>query len=311
MNALSSSEFAGSGLKSPLSHEETDAFLQKVQPQVMDGTFNSGDRKVLKQTIECLGDTRGMTRLAFAETLGLVGLPASPLLQDALRHHPNVVVRRASAKTLTLIGDPTAVPTLVEAMLNDEDMVVKGSSVGALARTGEVAVPALLDILSNPDHPENYKGLVSWALVFIGAEAKDLVYEQMTSELPEVRAMVIEVMMQVARENPDNCDREIELLLESLGDPVSIVRCEGITALGNLKYVPGIPNVLQLLHHEDMETRKTAAIALMKIGEVSSIDPLETALNQEPEVAVGQVIKLAINTLQNASEEEDDWDDED
>ena len=41
-----------------------------------------------------------------------------------------------------------AVPQLVQAFLGDVDTVVKGSAAGALARTGEAAVPALLEILA-------------------------------------------------------------------------------------------------------------------------------------------------------------------
>ncbi|MBP0014033.1 MAG: HEAT repeat domain-containing protein [Roseofilum sp. SBFL] len=310
MNHPSPAEFSTGDRLGALSAEETDAFLQSVQAQMVAEEFDDGDRQVLQQMVECLGDSRGMVRLSFAETIGKIGTPATPVLLEALQHHTNPVVRRAAAKTLTLIADPTAVPTLVQALLNDDDMVVKGSSVGALARTGEVAVPALLDILSNPNHPENYKGLVGWALAFIGSEAKDLVYEQMYSESPEVRAAVIEVIVQVAQENPGNCDRELELLLQSLNDAASIVRCEAATALGNLKYTQGIPPLLELLQHSEAESRKSAALSLMKIGDRTVISSLQTALTQENESSVGQVIKLAITKLENSTPEDDDWDEE-
>ncbi|HBQ97849.1 MULTISPECIES: HEAT repeat domain-containing protein [unclassified Roseofilum] len=310
MNYPSPAEFSTGDRLGALSAEETDAFLQSVQAQMVAEEFDDGDRQVLQQMVECLGDSRGMVRLSFAETIGKIGTPATPVLLEALQHHTNPVVRRAAAKTLTLIADPTAVPTLVQALLNDDDMVVKGSSVGALARTGEVAVPALLDILSNPNHPENYKGLVGWALAFIGSEAKDLVYEQMYSESPEVRAAVIEVIVQVAQENPGNCDRELELLLQSLNDAASIVRCEAATALGNLKYTQGIPPLLELLQHSEAESRKSAALSLMKIGDRTVISSLQTALTQENESSVGQVIKLAITKLENSTPEDDDWDEE-
>lgn len=309
MNHPSPAEFSTVDRLGCLSAEETDAFLHSVQGQMVAQAFDSGDRQVLQQMVECLGDSRGMVRLSFAETIGKIGTPATPVLLEALRHHANPVVRRAAAKTLTLIADPTAVPTLVEALLNDDDMVVKGSSVGALARTGEVAVPALLEILADANHPENYKGLVGWALAFIGSEAKDLVYQQMASESPEVRAAVIEVMAQVVQENPENGDREYQLLLQSLNDPDSIVRCEAATALGNLKYINGIPQILELLQHSDPESRKSAALSLMKIGDLSAIEPLQTALTQESEPSVSKVIKLAITKLENSSPEDNDWED--
>lgn len=47
-------------------------------------------------------------------------------LLEALAHHPNPVVRTASAKTLTLIGEAIARITLLEAFLHDEDRVGGG-----------------------------------------------------------------------------------------------------------------------------------------------------------------------------------------
>ena len=65
-----------------------------------------------------------MVRLSLAETLGSIGKPATPFLLEALAHHPNSVVRRASAKTLTLICEAIArTTTLLEAFLQDEDQV--------------------------------------------------------------------------------------------------------------------------------------------------------------------------------------------
>ena len=47
-------------------------------------------------------------------------------LLEALAHHRNSVVRRASAKTLTLICEDLARTTLLEAFLHDEDRVGGG-----------------------------------------------------------------------------------------------------------------------------------------------------------------------------------------
>ncbi len=132
-----------------LSQTETDALLKAVSEQLNLNTFNPNDQQILKQMVESLGDSRGMVRLSFAEALGKIGKPVTPLLLEAVTNHPNPVVRRASAKTLTLIADPKAVPTLVNTLLNDQDTVVKNSCVGALARTGEAVVPALLEILAS------------------------------------------------------------------------------------------------------------------------------------------------------------------
>lgn len=287
--------------ETPLTVAETDTLLQTVREQLSLNTFDTNDRQVIQQMIECLGDSRGMTRLGFAESLGQVGKPAVPQLLEALAHHENVVVRRAAAKTLTLIADPEAVPHLIHALLNDEDTVVKGSSVGALAKTGEAAVPALLEILASPEHPESTKGHAAWALAFIGVEAKEFLYREISSDSPVVRAAVVGAIAKVAQDNPE--EQAFNILVNALNDRDETVRCEAAAVLGNLTYQPAIPKLFELLGHPNGETRKSAALALMKIGKEETaprdavLEALQTASNQESETMVQRAINLAISQI--------------
>ncbi len=278
-----------------LAHEKADAFLQEVTEQIDLDTFNPDDSEVLKQLVESMGDSRGMTRLRFAETLAEIGEAATPVLLDGLANHPNPVVRRAAAKTLTLIADPTAVPHLIHALLNDEDTVVKGSSIGALARIGEPSVQALLDILGTKDLPESTIGHAAWALAFIGAGAKEYLYQAIASDSSVVRGAVVGAIAKVAQEEPKA--ELFEILVKSLTDVDVDVRCEAAAALGNLAYKPAIPNLIELLDIGDGETRRAAALSLMKIGDRSAIEPLQAALAKESEVAIQGVIKLAISQI--------------
>ena len=126
-----------------LNSEETDALYEVVRHQITGKTFdaatNAQDQTKLQQMVESLGDKRGITRLHFAEAIGAIGTSATRYLIEAVTHHPNPVVRRAAAKTLTLIGDPAAVPTLIHSLLNDPDTVVRTSVTGALARRTDTA----------------------------------------------------------------------------------------------------------------------------------------------------------------------------
>ena len=88
-------------IKTAIDPAETDALLQTVREQIALQTFNPNDSELLKQMVESMGDSRGMVRLSFAEIIGGIGKPATPFLLEALENHPNPVVRRASAKTLT------------------------------------------------------------------------------------------------------------------------------------------------------------------------------------------------------------------
>ncbi|MDF0553209.1 HEAT repeat domain-containing protein [Kamptonema sp. UHCC 0994] len=278
-----------------LAQAETDALLRKVTEQIDLDTFDVNDSETLQLLVESLGDTRGMTRLRCAETLAEIGEAATPFLLDALANHANVVVRRAAAKTITLIADPIAVPNLIHSLLNDEDTVVKGSSVGALARIGEPSVKSLLDILASTDLPESTIGHAAWALAFIGAQAKEYLYQAIASDSPVVRGAVVGAIAKVAQEEPK--DELFEILVKSLTDVDVDVRCEAAAALGNLAYKPAIPNLIELLDSGDGETRRAAALSLMKVGDRAAIEPLQAALAKESEAAIQGVIKLAISQI--------------
>lgn len=281
-----------------LSPEETDILLAKVKQETIDKTFDTSDRKTIQQMVECMGDTRGMVRLGFAESLGRVGQPAIPFLVEALSHHGNEVVRRAAAKTLTLISDPVTIPPLLTAFLNDADQVVRNSSVGALARIGEQSVSPLLEILASPDNDETIKGHAAWALAFIGSKGKETIYQAYNSEIEEVRGAVVGAISKIAEEQAE--EKAFSLLLQSLSDSSVNVRSEAAAALGNLAHKPAIPQLLELLKLPEPESRKSAALALMKIGDSSSIEILQKALSEESDSAVKPVIQLAINQLSRA-----------
>ena len=287
-----------------LSHEETDELLAKVQQQLADGTFDEGDQQLIGQMVECLGDTRGLVRLGYAEALGVVGKPAVAPLIDGLLHHPNVVVRRAAGKTLTLIEDPVAVPHLIHALLNDQDTVVQASAIGALARIGTASVTPLLEVLASSDSSESNKGHAAWALAFIGVKAKEQLYTAYDSDSPEVRAAVVGAIAKVVEENQDETEA-LNLLVNALEDDAANVRSEAAAVLGNLKYQPAIPVLQKLLYHSAKETRKSAALSLMKIGDRNSIAPLQTALNNENNEGNKKAISLAISLLQRQTEAED------
>ncbi len=294
-----------------LSHSEADELIANVNQQIFQGTFDHQDQQLIKQMVECLGDTRGLTRLAYAEALGQVGKSAVEPLIDALLDHANVVVRRAAGKTLALIEDPRAVTPLIQALLNDQDTVVQSSSIGALARTGEASVAPLLEILASPDSTESQKGHAAWALAFIGIKAKDKLYEAYDSDSPEVRAAVVGAIAKVAEEE-NNDIQAFKLLIQSLQDTSANVRSEAAAVLGNLKYQPAIPILTELLDHESGETRKSAALSLMKISDRSSIEALQAALAQETDDGIKKTISLAISMLDRQSvsndwSEADDW----
>ncbi len=294
-----------------LPQPENDEFLRMVKGQLAEGSFDHTDERMIVQLVEGFGDTRGMVRLGFAEALEEVGKAATPALIDGLAHHENPTVRRACAKTMTLIADQTTIPTLVHSLLHDEDTVVRGSVVGALAVMGEAAAPVLIEVIGSPEYPDSSKGLATWGLSFVGTAGAPHLYEAISAESEEVRSAVVGALTSVVQEelSEKNTPRALDLILKALSDHSSMVRSEAAAALGKLSNTTVIPQLATLLTDRDGDVRKTAAMALMKIGDARAIIPIQSALNQETDDAIKPVFKLAIAQLEKKQTEEDDgWD---
>lgn len=277
-----------------------DILIRRVNDQISLGTFDNSDRQIMIQLVEGLGDPRGLVRLRFAETLGEIGEASTTYLIEALTNDKNVVVRRAAAKTLTIISDPTAVPTLINSFLNDPDTVVRSSSAGALARTGEAAVTALLEILGSSDQPQDTKGHAAWALAFIGSEASEYLYKALNSESLDVRCAVIGALGHVAQEQSD--EKSCSILVSALTDPESIIRTEAAAALAQVDYPPAIPHLILALQDSDLDVRKAAINALGKMGNLGMIEHLECLLD-DPQDVIRVLAKLAIAQIKRQAEE--------
>jgi bilin biosynthesis protein len=285
-------------------HDRTDALIAMVTEQITTHQFDSSDQSLLRRMVEeGLGDTRGVVRLRFASTLGEIGEAATPILTQALAQHPNEVIRRAAAKTLTLVADPSAVPVLLEAFLHDTDQVVRSSAVGALARSGDIAVPELLKILDSAGADETIKGHAAWALAFIGAEAVDYLMPALKSESLDVRCAVLGAIVKVVQEQPN--DRLFRILISALTDPIAIVRAEAASGLGQINDSASTPYLILACRDQDVDVRKAAVSALGKVGDTTAIAPLKTAM-QDSEQVVQVLAKVALSQLERRLAD-DDW----
>lgn len=283
-----------------LSPEETDALLETVEEQLYNNTFDLDDHDTIAAMVESMGDSRGMIRLKFAQRLGTIGKPTVPFLLEALANHPDPVVRRASAKTLTLVADRTAVPNLIHSLLHDEDTVVQGSCIGALARTGEASVPELLKIIASPTQPEAIKGHAAWALAFIGSKASQYLYEAMNSDSVDVRCAVIGALSSLVQEQDD--EKALQIIIDSLHDSEPIIRAEAAAIVSKINRPSVVSDLILCLQDKEADVRKAVALALMKIGDISTIESLENALKNEPEESIKPIFNLAINQIKKNQE---------
>lgn len=284
-----------------LSEEEAEQLAEELKQQLRCGEQVSGDIQAIEKMVAGLGDRRGLLRLTFAESLGTVGSAAVPALCKAMLEHDNVTVRRAAAKTLTLISDRQALPSLLKALLNDADPVVQGSAVGAMASIGADAVDGLLNVLIDPVSTPMQTGLASWGLAFVGANAPDALRKAARSDHPKMRTAAIAALGDQIQNLGDQDARQ--LLLDALADPDEEARAEASTLMGKLNESDwAVPLLLPNLDDSSPLVRRNTALSLMKLEDPNAIAALEKRSSQEDDASVIPVLALAINQLQRAAE---------
>ena len=284
------------GQSQQLNEDEASELAKELKQQLRNGEVPAADGESIERMVAGLGDPRGLMRLTFAESLGVVGKAAVPSLCRALAEHESVTVRRAAAKTLTLIEDPRALPVLQRALLQDPDPVVQGSAVGAMAAVGEEAIDGMLEILINPTSTAMQLGLASWGLAFVGARAPEALRKAATSEHAEIRCAAIAALGDQIQALGDDAARE--LVENALTDSETDVRAEAATLLGKLHSPDwAVPRLEPLLSDPQGQVRKNAALSLMKLQAAGSIASLSQQLEREQQADVKAVLQLAINQL--------------
>ena len=282
--------------ESQLTEEEALQLADELSGKLSEGEIPKSDAESLKRMVAGLGDARGALRLTFAKSLGAVGDEALPILCKALRQHQNVIVRRASAKTLNLIGNKDALPYRLEAFLEDDDPVVLGSSAGAMATIGPDAMDSLLGILKNPDCTPFQVGLINLALSFIGSKAPEALLEAADSDVAEVRVAAISALGDQIQKSDDL--RAQNRVFQALEDVSADVRAEAVTLIGKSCDAEDVETLLlKKLSDEDTQVRKNTALSLMKLDALGAIEQLKMAEQKEDDPDVKAVLKVAINIL--------------
>ena len=279
-----------------LSDEEALLLSAHLKKQRNNGIPIDSDQESISKMVAGLGDQRGLLRLRFADSLGAVGQAAVPSLCEAMLSSDNVTVRRAAAKTLTLIEDPNSLPYLISAFLKDQDSVVQGSAMGAMAAIGEEAVTPILNLLSNPEITEMQIGLANWALAFVDDRGSKILRDASNSSNVEIRKAAITAL--TSKIDTLNADENVDLLSNASRDDDAEIRAEAATLLGGLEDIDWAkPLLISNLYDTDSWVRKNSALSLIKLNATEAIATLEECELQEEDQIVANVIKLAIQKL--------------
>ncbi len=281
-----------------LSTSEADKLAEELTVILRNGKVPRKDPENINRMISGLGDSRGLVRRTFSEALGVTGKVATPALRKALIHSKNVIIRRAAAKTLKLIGDPSALPDLLKALINDKDPVVQGSAAGAMAIFGKQAVDLLQLVLMNPKSSAMQKGLASWGIAFVGAEAPQTLKIAAKSRHMEIRAAAIAAIGDQIQSLGDEEAKNI--LISAMDDKSCEVRAEAVTILGELDNQKWVESKLQAkLNDQSAIVRRNSALSLMRLQAKDSLKELETRKKIESDKMVIKILEIVIKKLCN------------
>ncbi len=279
-----------------LSEEEAANLAEELKAKLNKGDIATADQSLINKIIAGLSDKRGLLRRTFSESLGIIGNKTLPALQKVLLQSQNVTARRAAAKTLKLVGNPSALPSLKKAFQKDPDPVVQGSAAAAIAIFGQKAIPYLIDILESSNSSEMQCGLASWGIAFIGSQAASSLIEAAKSPNEKVRASSIAALGEQIQSLGDNKAKNI--VSDALNDSSDEVQIEAIKLIGMLSEEEWNVDVLsQKLSNSNPLIRKQVALSLMKLNATTKIPVLKQYLSFENDLEVKQIITLSINRL--------------
>ena len=252
----------------------------------------------IKLLIKGLSNENGLVRRSNAEALAKVGSTALPELINALLNSKNVIQRRAAAKTLKLVKNPTALPHLIKALTNDSDSVVQFSAAGAIAIFGEAAVNHLIIVLENQEYTEVQYGLAAWCLEFIGAKAPNAIKKAAKSKNSNVKSAAISALEEHIRQSQDQ--EALQLVESALNDTAENVQIEAIKLVGKLYRIESlIPTLILKLKHKNPDIRKSSILSLIQLNINEAINPIRDLLKIEEDRNVIAIIKLAIKKINN------------
>ena len=282
-----------------LTEQEAFELAEVLKKKLDDQETPENDQALIQQMVRGLGDHRGALRLTFAQSLGNIGEDAIPYLCDAMKNDPNVIIRRASAKTLNLIGSKKALPNLVEAFKTDQDPVVQGSSAGAMATIGTPAIDELLKILVDPACTAFQVGLINLALSFIGSKAPDAFDQAALSNNIEIRIAAITVLAEQIQAQTNSSAKSS--LIKALSDEASEVRAEAATMAGKtLEPEDASHQLCKMLKDESVQVRKNTSLALMKMEATEAINQIREAMTTEQNDQVKSVMSVAVRVLEKS-----------
>ena len=249
--------------------------------------------------IEGLSANLPSDRVAAADELARLdddAVPATSALIGALSDDDEHV-RWHAARALGAIGAPAAesVPALSEA-LSDEKPMVRAHAARALGEIGDSAgstFETLVKMLVDPEPVVRRAAMSAARELSPGPEAAVTAFAKLLADSdPAIVVVALEAIIEQG-------DKAVPMLNEALKNKeTEYWACVGLTELG-AKAAPAVPNLIEIVSHEEEEVRLQAMLALAEIGEAArpGTPELIEAL-ADPQVGVRYAAAFALGSIQ-------------
>ncbi|NSW75431.1 MAG: HEAT repeat domain-containing protein [Candidatus Atribacteria bacterium] len=216
-----------------------------------------------------------------------------------------------AVRKLQGIPDPRVVDALIEALRDEsKDPFVREDSAEALGKIGNpIAIPPLIEAFQEMDaENSDLWWKASWALLKIkDPRVTESLLEALQHDIPQVRMgaaytlgeigdiRAVEPLITVLREDQEERvrtqaahalgrlgdKRAVKPLIEALKDREHSVRYAAIMALWELEAKEAIPYLIQALHDEHPSVREIAAWVLGEMGDSRVVESLLASLSDE------------------------------
>ena len=261
---------------------DSEADSHEVRAEIVRALGDTGDFKALPTLCAALRDTDAETRESAARGLDALVKPDVPESSSALAplcaalQDAECSVREAARSALGSLGDPRALPFLIQAARDDTDVPLE-TALEAIARIDATAAERLL--LEGLAHPDT--GVQRTAAKFL--------------VLAEDGPIPPEVLTCLAAPDGDpfaKCDlakslarrggpEAAPLLIELLRDGSGHVRAAAAQALGERPDPRAITPLMSLLGDDDEDVRGETALALAALADDRAIGPLAELLDDQ------------------------------
>lgn len=264
----------------------TDTLLVNLESSIPDTRWQAArelavrhDPRAVEAVIRAMRDPAGTVRVCvMASALGHLNDPrALGALTEAVFDVRNRDLRLCAIRSLGMIGERAAVPTLIAALQANNTPV---AAANAIARIGDER--GVLPIIAAAADP--YKQL--WMVMALGELGSPLASPYLENIGPEQKKSLYlaaqEAQWKIGQLSDGHPGAALAAVLAS--DASASHRMWAAFRLGELREVSTIPVLIQALADDDDGVQGRAAAALVRIGD-TALPMLRTQLGNSPETA--------------------------